>query len=173
MWELELCCLNIVIDLNQLHTSILQIFRQCSQMQKCLPNFGVTKIKSELFISDAFRNFTSAKKILRVLFLFKARGWCIKFATGLNGHFTSISSHCLANQIHIFHKTEVQTVILRCWTGLYFISFMPQIQKMKETKENAKSMKNIIQMSVFLQNRKNQETEIIVFCVITFDPSTI
>ena len=44
---------------------------------------------------------------------------------------------------------------------------MPQIQKKKG--ESAKNMKNIIQMSVFLQNRKNPETEIFVFCVITFD----
>ena len=50
---------------------------------------------------------------------------------------------------------------------------MPQIQKMKKTKESAKSMKNIIQMNAFLQNRKNPETEIFVFCVITFDPITI
>ena len=50
---------------------------------------------------------------------------------------------------------------------------MPQIQKMKKTKESAKSMKNIIQMNDFLQNRKNSETEIFVFCVITFDPITI
>ena len=28
-------------------------------------------------------------------------------------------------------------------------------------------------MSAFLQNRKNPETEIFVFCVITFDPITI
>ena len=47
---------------------------------------------------------------------------------------------------------------------------MPQIQK---TKESAKSMKNIIQIIVFLQNRKKPETEIFVFCVTTFDPITI
>ena len=51
---------------------------------------------------------------------------------------------------------------------------MPKIQKKrKKNKESAKSMKNIIQMSAFLQNRKNLETEIFVFCVITFDPITI
>ena len=50
---------------------------------------------------------------------------------------------------------------------------MPQIQKTKKNKESAKSMKNIIQMNAFLQNRKNPETEIFVFCVITFDPITI
>ena len=51
---------------------------------------------------------------------------------------------------------------------------MPQIQKTKkQNKESAKSMKNIIQMRAFLQNRKNSETKIFVFFVITFDPITI
>ena len=35
------------------------------------------------------------------------RGWCIKFATGLNGRFTTIASHFVANYIDIFHKTVV------------------------------------------------------------------
>ena len=30
------------------------------------------------------------------------------------GHFRTISGHCLANCMKIFHKKEVQTVILRC-----------------------------------------------------------
>ena len=50
---------------------------------------------------------------------------------------------------------------------------MPQIQKTEKTKGSAKSMKNIIQMRAFLQNRKNPETEIFVFCVITLDSITI
>ena len=49
---------------------------------------------------------------------------------------------------------------------------MPQIQKTKKTKESAKSMKNIIQMSFFTK-LENPETEIFVFFVITFDPITI
>ena len=52
---------------------------------------------------------------------------------------------------------------------LFGSKVMPQIQKTKKNKESAKS----IQMSAFLQNRKNPETEIFVFCVITFDPITI
>ena len=32
----------------------------------------------------------------------------------INGHFRTISGHFLANYIKIFHKKEVQTVILRC-----------------------------------------------------------
>ena len=35
----------------------------------------------------------------------------------INGHISTISSH-LCPYINIFHKIEVQTVILRCWTGL-------------------------------------------------------
>ena len=33
---------------------------------------------------------------------------------------------------------------------------MPQINKTKKSKESAKRMENIIQMSAFLQNGKNQ-----------------
>ena len=33
-------------------------------------------------------------------------------------HFTTISSHFFDNCLYIFHKTELQTVILRCWTDL-------------------------------------------------------
>ena len=33
----------------------------------------------------------------------------------INGRFPTLSSHSFANYIKIFHKTEVQTVILRCW----------------------------------------------------------
>ena len=36
----------------------------------------------------------------------------------INGHFTTISGHFLANYIKIFQKTEIQTVILRCFVGL-------------------------------------------------------
>ena len=36
-----------------------------------------------------------------------------------NGHFSTISSRFFANYINIFQKTEVQTVIFRCWMNLY------------------------------------------------------
>ena len=35
-----------------------------------------------------------------------------------NGHFLTICGHLFGNYIHIFHKTEIQTVILRCLVGL-------------------------------------------------------
>ena len=37
----------------------------------------------------------------------------------INCHFTTLSSHFFGIAMCIFHKTEMQTVILRCWTGLY------------------------------------------------------
>ena len=36
----------------------------------------------------------------------------------INGHFPTISSQLFAKYMNIFHKTEVQTIILRYWTGL-------------------------------------------------------
>ena len=36
----------------------------------------------------------------------------------INGHFTTISGHFFANYVSIFHKTEIQTVILRCFMSL-------------------------------------------------------
>ena len=38
----------------------------------------------------------------------------------VNGNSTTISSHFFAYSTNIFHKTEIQTVILRCSTGLNF-----------------------------------------------------
>ena len=32
----------------------------------------------------------------------------------INGHFMTISGHFFANYMKIFHKTEIQTVVLRC-----------------------------------------------------------
>ena len=58
---------------------------------------------------------------------FCPRGWCIKFATHkwplqlTKVHFMTISSRFFANYFDIFHKTEVQTVILRWWTGLNWL----------------------------------------------------
>ena len=36
----------------------------------------------------------------------------------INDHFTTISGHFFAIYMKIFHKMEVQTVNLRCWTSL-------------------------------------------------------
>ena len=42
----------------------------------------------------------------------------IKETTLSVGYFTTISGHSFANYINILHKTEVQTVILRCLISL-------------------------------------------------------
>ena len=74
----------------------------------------------------------------------------------INGHFTTVSGHFFANYMNIFQKTEIQTVILRCSTiGI------------KVTTQNAKTQK-----SLFLQNCKKTEMEILVFS-ITFEPIEI
>ena len=36
----------------------------------------------------------------------------------INGHFMTVSGHFFANNMSIFHKTKIQTVILRCSTSL-------------------------------------------------------
>ena len=71
-----------------------------------------------------------------------------------------------ANYWNIFHKTEVQMVILRCWTGLN----QKVLTQMQNNANNTKNAKNITQMSFFLQYHKNPETEIFAFCVINFEP---
>ena len=42
-------------------------------------------------------------------------------------HFPTLSSHFFTNYMNIFPKTEVQTIILKCWTGLYLNWFKTQI----------------------------------------------
>ena len=87
--------------------------------------------------------------------VFVHRGWSPKFATRLNIRFTTTSGHFFANYMSIFHKTEVQTVILRCWTSLYlnwFKSYERNAKKRKNAK-NAKTQEIIIQITTFLQNQ--------------------
>ena len=89
-----------------------------------------------------------------------------------NCHFTIISSQISAIYINIFHKTEVQTVILRCWTGLYHNWFKSYDKNEKHVK-NAKTpkiAKNSTWISSFLQNRTKTKIEIMAFCVIAFEP---
>ena len=74
------------------------------------------------------------------------RGWCIKFATGLNVRFTTICNHFFANYIKIFHKTEVQTVVLRCCMGLYlnwFKSYVTNTKKHVKTQKMQKVEKTL------------------------------
>ena len=53
----------------------------------------------------------------------------------INGHFTTISGHFCANYMKIFHKTEVQMVILRCLTSTTVMAQNTKIiQKCKKYK---------------------------------------
>ena len=46
------------------------------------------------------------------------RDWSTKFVTDIKGRFPILSGYFFAKCITIFHKTEVQTVILKCGMGL-------------------------------------------------------
>ena len=74
----------------------------------------------------------------------KTRTCCPKFATGLNVRFMTISSHFFSNYINIFHKIEVQTVILRCCRGLklcWIKSYDTNANKRKNAKMCKKNLK--------------------------------
>ena len=68
--------------------------------------------------------------------------------------------------INIFDETEIQAIVLRLfngpksWLGQMLCYIM---QNHKKTQQHKKCKKT-------LQNYKNQETEIFVFCLITFEP---
>ena len=100
-----------------------------------------------------------------------SRGWVKK----TNCCFTTISSQISAIYMNIFHKTEVQTVILRCWMGLFLNWFKSYDIKWKTLKnaKNAKITKNSTYENFFLQKRTKTKMEKIAFCVITFDPIKI
>ena len=77
----------------------------------------------------------------------------------------TIFGHCFANCMFIFHKTEVQTVILRCLMSLNLNWYKSYDKKHKNAKKNQK-----MQTSVFVKNGKKKEMEIFAYCFITFDP---
>ena len=60
-----------------------------------------------------------------------------------NGPFTTISSYFFANYINIFHKTEVQTVILRCWMGLNLNWFKSYDTKCKYIFSDLANLRNV------------------------------
>ena len=64
--------------------------------------------KSQVFLTTEFFNFGRKKP----------GNLCFR-----NGHFSTFSGYFFANYMNIFHKTEVQTVILRCQMGLNLIWF--------------------------------------------------
>ena len=86
-------------------------------------------------------------KLLHELFELFHIVLCVKKQTNLwVGQFTTLSGHFLANCINIFHKIELQTIILMCLTCLnliwiksydirhiFFISFFFAILQRKNT----------------------------------------
>ena len=84
----------------------------------------------------------------------KSRAWCPKFATGLNVHFRIISCRFLS--FFIFNKTEVKTVILKCWTGLKpnFKSYSTNAKYTRKNTKIAENVKNITLMSSFFTKSK-------------------
>ena len=56
----------------------------------------------------------------------------------INGHFTTISVHFCANYMNIFHKVEVQTVILRYWTSLSHDWYNSNDTKREKTQKRKK-----------------------------------
>ena len=69
-----------------------------------------------------------------------------------------------ANYILIFHKTEIQTVILRCLTSLNHNWYKSYDTKRKNAKNT-----NVW----FCTKSPKKEMEIFAFCVITFEPIRI
>ena len=130
-----------------------------------------------LYLCDIFMIFFVCQKIICTFamcsWVFKTsckekntRGWCIKFATGLNVRITTISSHFFANYMNIFHKIEVQMVIFRCWRGPYpnwFKSYDTIAKKRKKAKIT-KIRKNITQITSFYKIEKNGKGNICVLC---------
>ena len=88
-----------------------------------------------------------------------------KFATGLNVHFRTISSHFFANYMNIFHKTEVQSVILRCWTGLKLNWFKSYDTNANKRKKCIKQKKHYTNNNFFTKlKKKNEMGNICVLC---------
>ena len=61
----------------------------------------------------------------------------------INGNFRTISGHLFANYMNIYHKTEIQAVILRCLTGRNLNWYNSYDTKRK--KKNAKTQKHGIE----------------------------
>ena len=77
----------------------------------------------------------------------------------INSHFKTIYGHFFANYMFIFHKTEIQTVILRCLTIINLNCY-------KSYDKKHKNAKNVTDANVcFLQNcKRNRKGNICVLC---------
>ena len=72
----------------------------------------------------------------------------------------------------IFHKTEVQMVILRCLVGLNVIWFK-SYEKYAKMQKTHKTRKILHRLDFFYKTAKKDKMEIFVFFVITFEPIKI
>ena len=70
--------------------------------------------------------------------------------------------------MNIFHKTEVQTVILRCWTVLY-INWFKSYDKNEKHAKTRKSPKTVHTKFFFYKIALKQKWKKNAFCVITFE----
>ena len=71
-------------------------------------------LMSKMSVSELLKNTKPWKTLLKTLLKGDSQNLRL-----IDGHFPTLCSHCFANYMNIFHKTEVQTVILRCWMVLY------------------------------------------------------
>ena len=72
------------------------------------------------------------------------------------GHFRTISGHFFANYMNIFHKTEIQTVILRCLMSL-------KLNRCKSYDTKCKNPENANE-SFFSKSQKNGDGNICLLC---------
>ena len=77
-------------------------------------------LMSKMSVSELLKNTKPWKTLLKTLLKGDSQNLRL-----IDGHFPTLCSHCFANYMNIFHKTEVQTVILRCLTGLKSMSDGP------------------------------------------------
>ena len=61
----------------------------------------------------------------------------------INGNITTVSGHFCAISLNIFYKTEVQTVILKCWASLNHDWYNSYDTKRKKKKQKSKKHKCI------------------------------
>ena len=79
-----------------------------------------------------------------------------------------MSGHSFANYMFIFHKTEIQTVLLRCLRSLNLNWYKSYDKKHKNAKKHER-WKHLFLYKI----AKKREMEIFVFCVINFEPIII
>ena len=86
----------------------------------------------------------------------------------MNGHFMTTSGHFLATYMFILHKTEIQTIILRCLMRLNLNWFKSNDAKPKNPKNT--------NLCFCTKSKKNQKFKYLPFATseaITFEPIKI